>query len=172
VNRKQARTSARAREPAGLALVVEHGGWRNYPAALKLIRRAASLALAGEPRSPSAATILLSHDARLRALNRRFRGKDKATNVLAFPSDDAGYLGDVAIALGVVEREAQAQGKSVPAHAAHLAAHGILHLKGYDHVKASERAIMERSETLILARLGLAPPYSPRPYTKAAKAVN
>jgi probable rRNA maturation factor len=105
-------------------------------------------------------------------LNRQFRGKDKPTNVLSFPSGDSGYLGDVAIALGVVEREARAQGKSVPAHAAHLAAHGILHLKGYDHVTASACAIMERAETLILVKLGLPPPYTPRPYTKAAKAVN
>lgn len=169
---KQARRKAQTREAFHLALVVEHDAWRNYPAALKLVRRAVSLALADAPDGPSAATILLSRDSRLRAWNRDFRGKDKPTNVLAFPSTETGYLGDVAIALGVVEREARAQGKSVPAHAAHLAVHGILHLKGYDHVTAAERAIMERAETLILSRLGLPSPYSPRPYTKAAKAVN
>jgi probable rRNA maturation factor len=172
VKKKGSRKKARTREASDLALVIEHNDWRKYPAALRLIRRAANLALADKSRSASAATILLSHDSRLRELNREFRGMDKPTNVLAFPSGTSGYLGDVAIALGVVKREARAQHKSVPAHAAHLAAHGILHLKGYDHVTASDRAIMERTETLILARLGLPPPYSPRPYTKAAKAVN
>jgi probable rRNA maturation factor len=171
VKRTRSRKKVRTRDASDLALVIEHPEWRNHPAALKLVRRAANLALAGG-HEPSGTTILLSDDSRLRELNRQFRGKDKPTNVLAFPSAESGYLGDVAIALGVVAREARAQGKSVPAHAAHLAVHGILHLKGYDHATASDRALMEREEILILSRLGLQSPYSRRPYTMAAKAVN
>ena len=168
--RKTARTAAR-KAPA-VALVVEDDGWRKDPATLKLIRRAARLALDHPPGGGRTLTILLSDDRRLRKLNRQFRDKDKPTNVLSFVSGDPRYWGDVAIAFGVVEREARAQGKTVPAHAAHLAVHGILHLKGYDHARAADRTAMEAEETLILSRLGLPDPYAPRPYTRTAKAVN
>ena len=168
--RRKAR--AVARNSPAIALIIEHDGWRKNPATLKLIRRAARLALDHPPSGARALTLLLSDDRRLRQLNRQFRGKDKTTNVLSFASHDPVYLGDVAIAFGVIEREARAQHKTVPAHAAHLAAHGILHLKGYDHAKAPGRAVMEAAETLILSRLGLPDPYAPRPYTRTAKAVN
>ena len=125
-SRKPARTAAR-KAPA-VALIVDDDGWRKNAATLRLIRRAARLALDHPPRGRRTLTILLSGDRRLRQLNRQFRAKDKPTNVLSFVSDDPLYWGDVAMALGVVEREAKAQGKTVPAHAAHLAVHGILHL--------------------------------------------
>jgi probable rRNA maturation factor len=168
--RKTARKSARA-APA-VTFVIEDEGWRDDPSTLRLIRRAARLALDHPPRRSRAATILLTGDVRLRELNHQFRGKDKPTNVLSFTADDPGYWGDIAIAWGVVKREAKEQGKSVPAHAAHLTVHGLLHLKGYDHAKVSDRTSMERLEILILSRLGLADPYKPRPYTRPAKAVN
>ena len=117
-------------------------------------------------------TILLTDDAHLGRLNRRFRCKDKPTNVLSFASPDLNYWGDIAIAFGVVQREARIQGKGVPAHAAHLAVHGILHLKGYDHAKNAGRVSMEAIETTILSKLGVADPYAPRPYTRPAKPVN
>ena len=121
---------------------------------------------------PGKLTVLLTDDARLRALNAAFRGKDKATNVLSFPAppSEALYLGDVALAYGVTEREARAQSKSFAAHAAHLVVHGILHLTGYDHEKARDARAMETLETAILARLGIADPYAPRPYTGPGKA--
>ena len=153
-------------------IVVEDERWRADPATLRLIRRAASLALAHPPSAERALTILLADDRRLRDLNRRFRGKDKSTNVLSFASSDHRYWGDVAIAFGVVEREARAQRKTVPAHAAHLTVHGILHLKGYDHANGPEQDAMEAAETLILSRLGVQDPYVLRPYTRPAKALN
>lgn len=159
-------------KPPAVAVVIEDEGWRKDPATLKLIRRAARLALDHTPRRARSATILLAGDRRLRELNHQFRGKDKPTNVLSFTSDDPAYWGDVAIALGVVRREAREQRKTVSAHAAHLTVHGILHLRGYDHAKASGRVSMERLEILILSRLGLPDPYEPRPYTRPAKAVN
>jgi probable rRNA maturation factor len=162
----------RARKAPTVTIVVEDERWRKDPATLRLIRRAARLALDHPPRGKRSLTILLSDDRRLRRLNRQFRAKDKPTNVLSFVSGDPRYWGDVAIAFGVVEREARAQGKTVPAHAAHLAVHGILHLKGYDHAKGPGQAAMESLETLILSRLGLSDPYAPRPYTRTAKAVN
>lgn len=160
------------RKRPAIALVVEDEGWRKHPEALTLIRRAAHAALQREPGEPRAVAILLSNDARLRTLNRQFRGKDKPTNVLSFASRDPGYLGDVAIAFGVVEREARAQRKTVASHAAHLAAHAILHLKGYGHEERAGRKRMEAEEVVILSRLGLPDPYAPRPYTKRAKALN
>jgi probable rRNA maturation factor len=170
VKTKRARKGAR-RSPAA-TVVIEDERWRDAPATLRLIRRAARLALDHAPRRARSVTILLTGDKRLRELNHQFRGEDKPTNVLSFTADDPAYWGDVAIGLGLVRREAREQGKTVAAHAAHLTVHGILHLKGSDHTKASDRASMERQEILILSRLGLADPYAPRPYTRPAKAVN
>lgn len=152
-----------ARKVPAVSFVVEDERWRTDPATLKLIRRASRLALSHPPAGARALTVLLSDDRRLRELNRRFRDKDKPTNVLSFASSDPRYWGDVAIAFGVVEREARAQRKTVPAHAAHLTVHGILHLKGYDHPDGPEQAAMESVETLILSRLGLPDPYAPVP---------
>jgi probable rRNA maturation factor len=167
---KGARKTVR-KMPAAV-FVVEDERWRTDPLTLKLLRRAARLALSHPPAGARTLTVLLADDRRLRELNRRFRGKDKPTNVLSFASSDPRYWGDVAIAFGVVEREAKAQRKTVPAHAAHLTVHGILHLKGYDHAEGSEQVAMETAETLLLSRLGLPDPYAPRPYTRTAKAVN
>jgi len=103
---------------------------------------------------------------RMRALNRRFRGKDKPTNVLAFPSPVvvAGGaapqpLGDVVICPAVLRREAREQGKPERAHWAHLVVHGALHLAGYDHEDDADAARMERREITVLKRLGFANPY-------------
>lgn len=171
---KRSRKTARkpARKVPAVTFVVEDESWRKDAATLRLIRRAARLALDHPPRRRRSATILLTGDARLQKLNHQFRGKNKPTNVLSFVSEDPAYWGDVAIALGVVRREAREQGKTVPAHAAHLTVHGILHLKGYGHAKASDRTSMERLETLMLSRLGVSDPYASRPYTRPAKTVN
>ena len=110
---------------------------------------------------------MLANDETLRALNARFRGKDAPTNVLAFPSAENrdGYLGDVAIAFGVAEREATMAGRGLLAHTLHLTVHGVLHLLGYDHVTAREARTMERLEIAILHELGV-----PSPYAQAAAA--
>lgn len=94
-----------------------------------------------------------------RALNRRFRGRDYATNVLTFVYCDKPLAGDIAICAPVVAREATAQHVERDAHYAHLTVHGVLHLQGYDHVRVSEAKRMENLETRILAGLGYADPY-------------
>jgi probable rRNA maturation factor len=105
--------------------------------------------------------ILLTDDASVRDLNARFRGQDKATNVLSFPAPQAsGSLGDIAVAFGVTAREAQAQGKPLAAHLQHLVVHGVLHLLGYDHLEDAEAEAMEAEERRILAGLGVADPYA------------
>lgn len=100
-----------------------------------------------------------------RALNRDYRGKDYATNVLSFPVElppgvSSPLIGDLAICAPVVLREAAEQGKTPRDHWAHLAIHGVLHLLGCDHVQEAEAIEMEALETRILAGLGIADPYA------------
>ena len=97
-----------------------------------------------------------------RTLNRTFRGKDYATNVLTFPFDDAppGTLNaDIAICLPVVAREADAQGKTLHDHCAHLVVHGTLHASGHEHDDPKEADAMEALERRVLARFRIADPY-------------
>jgi probable rRNA maturation factor len=148
----------------GISIVVEEPDWRRRGIELSRLRHGARLALSRGPQQQISTrlTLLLSHDERLRELNARFRGKDAPTNVLAFPAAGSPdfYLGDVAVALGVAEREATSAGIGLCAHALHLTVHGVLHLLGYDHVLESEARIMERLEIAILHELGLANPYA------------
>jgi probable rRNA maturation factor len=134
--------------------------WSASPDACRLVRQAAALALGDN--APGEVTVLLSGDAHLAELNATFRGKKAPTNVLSFPSDEDGYIGDVAIAQGVVEREAREQGKAFAHHAAHLAIHGILHLLGHDHEDEKDARVMEAIEVALLARLKIADPYQQR----------
>ena len=95
-----------------------------------------------------------------RDLNKNFRGKDYATNVLTFVYDDDGPLsGDLVICAPVTEREAREQHKDLTAHYAHLTVHAALHLQGYEHDADDEAAAMEARETAILTKLGYADPY-------------
>lgn len=94
-------------------------------------------------------------------LNRDFRGKDYATNVLTFVYDDTEPLsGDIVICAPVVEREAQEQGKTLLAHYAHMTLHAVLHLQGYDHESEADAAEMEALETALLVKLGYPAPYA------------
>jgi probable rRNA maturation factor len=103
---------------------------------------------------------------RMRTLNRRFRGKDKPTNVLSFPAQPHPIargatlpLGDVVICPAVLRREAREQGKPERAHWAHLVVHGALHLVGYDHERDADARRMERREIAVLRALGFDNPY-------------
>ena len=100
-----------------------------------------------------------------RTLNRTYRGKDYATNVLTFAyaeSEDDPVSGDLVLCCPVIEREAAEQGKPLVAHYAHMIVHGTLHAQGYDHEDDDEAQEMEALETQILARLGFADPYGDR----------
>lgn len=103
-----------------------------------------------------------------RALNLQWRGKDYATNVLSFPGAQLPGLpadavpslfGDVVLCAPVIAREAFAQGKPLADHWAHLVVHGVLHLRGFDHIEADKAAAMEALECRLLADLGIADPY-------------
>ena len=102
--------------------------------------------------------MLLADDRTLRRLNGAHRGKDKPTNVLSFPGFD-GHLGDIALALGTVRREAGAAGKRPAAHFAHLVAHGALHLLGHDHLAVGDARRMERAEARAMRRLRMPNPW-------------
>lgn len=138
------------------------------PAAMSF-RKWVAAALEGRIREADLAIRIV--DAREgRALNRHYRGKDYATNVLSFPADAAEgvklpkgvkmpLLGDLVICAPVVAREAKEQGKALNAHYAHLTVHGALHLLGWDHEDDREAECMEQLEREILAGLGIDDPY-------------
>jgi len=145
------------------------------------IRRWALAALAGDAQ----VTVRLVGEAEGRRLNRDYRGKDYATNVLTFvydegeplfaddadPAEDEGgedggpqsatpLAGDLVLCVPVVAREAGEQGKPLDAHFAHLVVHGMLHLQGFDHEELHEAEEMEGREAQILASLGYPNPYA------------
>jgi probable rRNA maturation factor len=100
------------------------------------------------------ATLRIVGEAEGRRLNREYRKKNYATNVLTFDTSD------IVLCHPVIRREARAQGKSVAAHYAHLVVHGCLHLRGYDHEKKRDAARMEAREIAILRRGGIRNPYA------------
>jgi probable rRNA maturation factor len=157
--------AARPAAPPRLSLSVQVApGAGDCPADRAQLRRWARAAL-----SRDAALALRFVGAREgRALNRDFRGRDYATNVLTFAYDDgAGALAaggdpvraDIVVCLPVVAREARAQRKPLRAHLAHLVVHGVLHAQGMDHEDEREAAAMEAREVEVLRRFRIADPY-------------
>ena len=144
---------------------IEDAGWTSAIAdAEARAEQAAQTALTGANRT-GGVTVLLTDDETVRDLNARFRGKDAATNVLSFPAptNPEDHLGDIALALGVMVREASEQGKPLGHHLQHLVIHGVLHLIGYDHETDGDAERMESLERQLLAGLGVPDPYAPQP---------
>jgi probable rRNA maturation factor len=143
---------------------VECEGWHRILGAELIVHRAAIAACEDAGVNEGEISVVLCDDARIRELNRQFRDQDKPTNVLSFPSNETEnglrFYGDVAIAFETLMREASEENKRVDAHLSHLAAHGTLHLLGFDHEKDAEAEDMESRETKILAKLGFPDPYS------------
>ena len=128
---------------------------RNVPPAAR-IRQWARAALTDDAH----VTIRIVGQAEGRLLNRSYRRRDYATNVLTFVFRDKSPLeGDLALCAPVITREARAQRKPVAAHYAHMIMHGLLHLQGYDHDNDTDAAAMERRERALLARFGYPDPY-------------
>jgi len=121
------------------------------------IRRWARAALKGS----AEITVRIVGAAEARTLNRRYRGRDYAANVLSFPYALRHGLvqGDIVLCAPVIAREALTQGKAVEAHLAHLTVHALLHLQGYDHLRRRDAARMEALEKKLLAKLGYPDPY-------------
>ncbi|MGF1605299.1 MAG: rRNA maturation RNase YbeY [Rhodothalassiaceae bacterium] len=150
---------------------IEAGGWH-----VELIVRAAvwqpqavavehSLArllpvLTRQTGAAGSACLVLDSDEAVRRLNAQWRGQDKPTNVLSFPSGEAEPLGDLVLAYGVCAREAAEQGKALMDHVVHLVLHGLLHLLGHNHETDLQADVMEALERAVMAELGLRDPYA------------
>lgn len=151
------------RGPIQLDVSVSYGLPRKGVPAAASFRRWVAAACTGRIRRADLGIRLV--DAKVgRSLNRHYRGKDYATNVLSFPADlpegvTLPLLGDLVICAPVVAREAREQGKDLSAHYAHLTIHGVLHLLGLDHEDEREAEAMEQIEREILAGMGFSDPY-------------
>ena len=156
------------RGPVRLDVSVEYALPRvGLPAAVSF-RKWVAAALAGRIREADLALRVVGTKEG-RALNRHYRGKDYATNVLSFPAElpeglpegvKLPLLGDIVLCAPVVAREAREQKKTLAAHYAHLTVHGTLHLLGWNHEDAREADCMEQLEREILAELGIGDPYA------------
>jgi len=156
---------------AGVTLeaeVVRHGdAWAPAQVTDAVLKQAARATILAAPRLPHGTyqvTIVLTDDAEMRNLNRTWRGKDAATNVLSFPVDDGigepGLLGDVVLAYETTLEEARQQNIALQDHVSHLVVHGVLHLLGFDHAEDEAAERMENLERTALASLGIADPYA------------
>jgi probable rRNA maturation factor len=159
----------KARGALAIDVVIESDRWRQSDDAAAVARRAVMEAAAVLSTEPAELAIVLTDDSAMRALNRAWRGVDKATNVLSFPTQRSGetppLLGDIVLAYETIAREARSEHKPFAHHLAHLAVHGFLHLLGYDHERRADAEAMEQAERDILQRLAI-----PDPYRAAAKA--
>lgn len=162
-------TSPRPRTP----VTIQYAAAGNDLPTRPLLRRWVRAALETEV-ADLAIVLRFVEEAESRALNRRYRHHDRATNVLSFVYDaERGaeghrLSGDIVLCAPLVRREATKQGKPLAAHCAHLVVHGMLHLQGYDHDRAVEAAQMEAREIAVLARLGFGNPYVMKPGVRTA----
>lgn len=150
-----------------LDIIIEDGDWSAFAPVEDALGEVADAVARRLDLDAAEAAIALSSDERVRALNRAYRGKDKPTNVLSFPTAGEGmppgqrrHLGDVVLAAETVAREAAAEGKPPRYHLQHLAVHGLLHLLGFAHESEPQAREMEALEVEILAQVGVPDPYA------------
>lgn len=153
-----------------LEVEISHAGGAWDVNAEEVVLRVAQAVFESEAVKGSAdLSVLLADNAFVQSLNRKFRGKDKPTNVLSFPQAEGAPglafepnrpLGDIAFAFETLVEEAKAQDKTFDDHLAHLVAHGVLHLLGYDHETDEQADEMEALERAILMRFNIEDPYA------------
>ena len=129
------------------------------------LKNAADLTLQEEKKSGSVVNLKIVGNAEMQELNKEFRNKDRATNVLSFTNDDLSKdvtknIGDIAISYDFVKQEAKDHGKSFSDHVIHMLVHGIYHILGYDHEDDISAEVMESKEIYILDKLKISNPYN------------
>jgi probable rRNA maturation factor len=156
VRRVAARPAGRKAAAFTLALQLADAGDRAL-----LSRSRVRRWLAAALQRPAEITLRVVDEAEGRALNRDYRGKDYATNVLTFDyAQEPTVVCDLVLCAPVVRAEAAVAGRDLEAHYAHLVVHGALHAQGYDHLRAADAESMEACEREVLARLGYPDPYA------------
>ncbi|WP_295813254.1 rRNA maturation RNase YbeY [uncultured Nitratireductor sp.] len=153
-----------------IEIAVESGGWASETALLTLAERAIGAVvsmIALESQQGGAVSLLFTDDTAIQVLNREWRGKDKATNVLSFPAPEMIVpgaelppLGDIILAFETIAREAVDERKPFDHHLTHLIVHGFLHILGYDHETDGEAEEMEDLERKVLQTLAIHDPYA------------
>ncbi len=128
------------------------------------LKNIVSLIFYDEGRVDNEINLRILDDNKMKKLNHQFRNKNNTTNVLSFPSDDISIrhtknIGDIAISLEYVEREAKEEGKTFEDHMIHMLAHGVYHILGYDHESDEMATIMENKEINILNKININNPY-------------
>ncbi|MBI3703744.1 MAG: rRNA maturation RNase YbeY [Rhizobiales bacterium] len=166
--RRSVKTAAKRRGlPTAVDIQIASPLWRAQPQTEPTVR-AAIAAAAALSTAGGEVSILLTDDKAIRALNRDWRGIDKATNVLSFPAPDATpgaptkMLGDIVMAYETLAHECDREARAFLHHLAHLTVHGFLHLIGYDHRTDSQADAMEGLESKIMTRLKMPDPYLAR----------
>jgi len=166
---KDGAESADGDPPISIVIDVVHDGgdWDAVAGAEELVRVAARAVAAEFALQNTEVCVALSSDEQVAQLNGSYRGKPTPTNVLSFPAvpmvpieGEARFLGDIALALETLQREAGDMGVPAAHHLQHLVVHGLLHLLGYDHLTDSEAEEMEALEVRVLSSLGVADPYA------------
>ena len=162
---KTPEVEAKADMGLSIDIAVEHDAWASLGDVEGLAERAVAAAITEarlEPAEDAELSIVLCDDAFIQGLNKQWRGKDKPTNVLSFPSAEAARtvaLGDIIVAYETSAREAAERATPLADYFTHLVVHGFLHLFGYDHEDDRDATTMEALESRTLARLGLPSPY-------------
>ncbi len=160
-----------------IEVIIEEQKWCEISSDFSFLKEAAFLALSQEAiktaplamKSPHRlAVLMLSDNESIRELNKTYRGKDKPTNVLSFPSSEVSlpgeesepvHIGDAILAYEYVTEEAKNEKKPIKSHLSHLVIHGVLHLLGYDHETSKDAETMETLEIRLMKQLGLDNPY-------------
>lgn len=158
-------------EPISIDVSLQTGHWPDQLTLAALCRKAINATIAelglDLPETGSEVSVAFTDDASIQELNAKWRGKDKATNVLSFPAFPTNrdgpvppMLGDIILASETVHKEAKAEAKPLENHVTHLVVHGLLHLLGYDHETDGDAEEMEEIERRTLARLAIPDPYA------------
>ena len=165
--------SAGLRQPADVTVIVADPAWRRSLRRPESVAHRAALAAGGNATvaghgavtvaGHGAVTIVLDSDATVKRLNATHRDRNKPTNVLTFDPAAPGMPGEIILALGTIRREANAAGRRLADHLAHLVIHGMLHLRGHDHALAGPARRMEQAESRLLHRLRRPNPWRQAP---------